>query len=201
MASIFCEATRTVYYPAPKSASTSLRNVFYELDNGTSFKPFKLNGKTIALFWLYKNEEGFRPEQPPPGIDKIAVVRDPVMRFISFYTWAILKGRCPLPGVTDINHLVETLETHLEGNAMARFHLAPQHLFIGKDLSYFDRIFRTENLDELAAYLSERAGRPVPMQRENVTKTEVPPLTDTSMAKLRQLYAADIELLSGFYPA
>jgi hypothetical protein len=199
MASILCEAARTVYYPAPKSASSSLRNVFFELDNGRPFQSFKLSGKSVSLFWLYKNEEVFRPEQVPAGHAKIAVVRDPIKRFISFYTWAILKQRCPLEGVTDINQLVSELEKHMEVNSMARFHLAPQNIFVGRDLGYFDRVFQVEKLDEMARYLSERAGRDVPMQRENVTKSEVLPLSETSLTKLRRLYQADIELLKDYY--
>ena len=68
MAPIICKRTRTVYFPAPKNASSSLRELFFELDNGFPFRKFEINGDLVDLFWLYRNHEGFKPQSIPAWI-------------------------------------------------------------------------------------------------------------------------------------
>jgi hypothetical protein len=201
MAAIVCSTTRTVYYPAPKNASTTLREVFFETDNGFRFRPFEINGRRIDLFWLYRNQELFKPAATPRGFESIAAVRDPIKRFASFYKWAVLDNNCNFERVVEINEFVSDIETHLQHSPKVRFHLAPQVAFIGNDLRFFDRVFQVERLHELEEYLSTRAGVPVRLPVSNPSASAVTPstLTDESIRRLRGLYHEDYTLLAQLY--
>ena len=201
MASIVCRTTRTVYYPIPKNASSTLREVFFEIDNGFAFRPFEINGKRMDLFWLYRNQEMFQPASAPMGFESIAVVRDPVRRFVSFYKWAVTDNNCGFERDIEINEFVTDFETHLKSSPKVRFHLAPQTMFIGKDLGFFDRVFQVENLRDLEAYLSKRAGVPVrlPISNPSATAKASPTLSDASIRRIMDLYHEDYKLLAQFY--
>jgi len=202
MAPIICKRTRTVYFPAPKNASSSLRELFFELDNGFSFRKFEINGEPLDLFWLYRNQEGFKPQSIPKGYESIAVVRDPIKRFLSFFKWGIIDGNCAVDGVLTIDQLVENF-AQLQMSPKARFHLAPQIVFFGTDLSFFGRVFTVERLDELTSYLSERAGKAVALPRTNIgaNTSGNPELSNSSVEKLQKIYRMDYELLKNFYCA
>ena len=202
MAPIICKRTRTVYFPAPKNASSSLRELFFELDNGFSFRKFEINGEPLDLFWLYRNQEGFKPQSIPKDYESIAVVRDPIKRFLSFFKWGIIDGNCAVDGIITINQLVENFE-RLQMSPKARFHLAPQTVFFGTDLSFFGRVFTVERLDELTSYLSERAGKAVALPRTNIgaNTSGNPELSNSSVEKLQKIYRMDYELLKNFYCA
>lgn len=201
MAAIVCRTTRTVYYPAPKNASSTLREVFFETDNGFAFRPFEINGRRIDLFWLYRNQELFKPAAPPSGFESIAAVRDPIKRFVSFYKWAVVDNNCSFERVVEINEFVTDFETYLEHSPKVRFHLAPQVAFVGNDLQFFDRVFQVEKMHELEEYLSIRAGVPVRLPVTNPSASAVTPstLTDASVRRLRGLYDEDYRLLAPLY--
>lgn len=201
MASIVCNTTKTVYYPVPKNASSTLREVFFEIDNGFPFRPFEINGRRIDLFWLYRNQETFKAVSAPAGFESIAVVRDPVKRFVSFYKWAVTDNNCNFERVIEINEFVRDFETHLKSSPKVRFHLAPQITFIGKDLGFFDRVFQLEILRDLEEYLSKRAGVPVRLPISNPSATVKPSstLSDASIRRIMDLYHEDYRLLAQFY--
>lgn len=200
MAAIICKLTRTVYFPAPKIASSSLRELFFELDNGFPFRKFEINGGLVDLFWLYRNQERFKPQPIPEGYESLAVVRDPIKRFISFFKWGIIDGNCAVDGIESIDQLVGSFE-RLEMSPKARFHLLPQNVFLGKDLSFFDRVFTVEKLEEITSYLTERAGKVVLLPRTNISANTSGKLklNNSSVEKLRQIYYMDYELLKEFY--
>jgi len=164
MAPIVCRKTRVVYFPTPKNGSSALRALFFELENGFPFRSFSINGKRRNLFWLYGHAHYFKPIPIPDGFTKIAVVRDPIQRFISCYKFAVLENKLPaFHDTSDIDDFVRYLETFLINPAL-RFHLSPQYKFLGRELGYYDKVFRLEELDELATYLSRRSRSQIDIQ-------------------------------------
>ena len=187
------------YFPAPKNGSTSLRRLFFELENGFQFREFTINGRPVDLFWLYRNQELFKPVAVPAGYEKIAVVRDPVSRFLSNYTWLVTDRNDAFPEVREINDFVSSLEKIVQDSPKARFHLMPQSAFLGTDLSYFDRVFKIEDTAELCRYLSERSGLKIDLPWENRSGSNAPRLSKNSMRKLGKIYEGDYALLHNFY--
>ncbi len=201
MAPIINKATRTVYYPAPKCASVTLRELYFEIENGYPFRRFTINGEAMDLFWLYGHGELFAPIDVPPGHDVIAVVRDPVDRFLSFYRWGVIDNHCNFESPIEINDFVANFATLLNRTAKIRFHLSAQLMFIGTDLSRYDRIFRIEELADLERYLSERSQTEVRIRRLNTSTRQsiASELTPASRARLVEIYREDYDLLKDFY--
>lgn len=201
MAPVICKTTRTVYYPAPKSASTTLREVFFEIENGRPFQPFRINGRAVDLFWLYGHSELFKAVKAPEGHEVFTVVRDPVERFLSFYKWGVIDNHCNYDRPVEINDFVADFANQLSRTPKIRFHLSAQFLFIGKDLSYYHRIFRMEDMVELGHYLSARAGRDITVGRANSSSRPRPAndLSAASRARLAEIYREDYALLKDYY--
>lgn len=199
MAAIICKKTSVIYFPAPKNGSTSLRRLFFELENGFQFRKFTINGRPTDLFWLYRNQELFKAVSAPAGYEKIAVVRDPVSRFLSNYTWLVTDRNVNFPQTLEVDDFVDALKEVIAQSSKARFHLMPQSAFLGTDLSYYDRVFRMEDMAELYRYLSERSGLKIELPWENRSTSNVPLLSKNSLRKLEQIYQADYALLQKVY--
>lgn len=199
MAPVLCRKTRVAYYPAPKNASTTLRGLFFRLDNGRDFVPFFLNGVYTDLFTLYRNNQPFTPSVAPGGYEKVAVVRDPIGRFRANYRWLISAGNTDIGEKPEINDFVSRFEHLRARSAKAMFHLMPQAHFLGRDLAYYDKVFKVEELGQMFSYLSNRAGSEVSMSWENRTKVGADELSEQSIAKLRDVYRADYKLLGALY--
>ena len=201
MAPVICKTTRTVYYPAPKSASSTLRHVYFEIENGYRFEKFKINGRLIDLFWLYGHSDLFAKVQVPPGHEVVTIVRDPIDRFLSFYKWGVIDNQCRFDAPIEINAFVADFPRYLNRTPKTRFHLSAQFLFIGKDLGYYDRIFRMEDLAEMGRYLSERAQKEITVGKVNASSRSnvANDLTAESRARLAHIYREDYELLKDYY--
>ncbi len=200
MAAIFCKKTKVVYFPVPKNASTSLRELFFELENGFEFRKFSINGKATDLFWLYRNQETFKAIEVPPEYEKISIVRNPISGFISTYKWLVGGQDAYFRGPVEINEFVSSLETILRQSAKAKFHLMPQFVFLGSDLSYFHEVFRIEDIAKLNAYLSGRSGLTINLRWVNQSGSQEHALSRESLGKLEHIYQADYELLQKYYP-
>jgi hypothetical protein len=200
MAAIVCKKTKVIYFPAPKNGSTSLRQLFFELENGFHFRKFTINGRSMDLFWLYRNQELFKAVSAPAGYERIAVVREPVSRFLSNYTWLVTDGNGNFPKKLEIDDFIDALEEVMEHSSKARYHLMPQRAFLGADLSYYDRVFRMEDMAELYRYLSERGGLKIELSWENRSSNNALALSRDSRKKLGEIYQGDYALLQKLYP-
>lgn len=202
MAAILCRKTRVAYYAVPKNASTTLRGLFFRLENGRDFVPFFINGIFIDLFTLYRNNQAFeRMAAVPDGFEKVTVVREPISRFKANYRWLVSGGNADLGETPEINDFVSRFEVLRSRSPKAIFHLLPQSYFLGNDLAYFNKVFRVEDLAEMICYLSDRSGLNLSMPWENRTKEAADDLSPESIAKLRDLYRVDYKLLGGLYGA
>jgi hypothetical protein len=201
MATIICQKTRTVYFPVPKNGSTSLRHLFFEIENGFAFTPFKLNGRSQDLFWLYRHNRPFARIAVPEGYSKIAVVRDPFARFVSNYRWLAADWKSRFQEAPSIDRFIARFGEFVKHSPKARFHLATQSVHLGGDLSYFDRIFRMERLSEVADFLAERGGMELRLPWTNRSPDLDDAVSDASLEDIRRLYRRDYELLGSIYGA
>jgi Sulfotransferase family len=199
MATIICRKTRTAYFPVPKNGSTSLRHLFFKIENGFDFVPFKINGKPQDLFWLYRHNRPFARIGVPEGYAKMTVVRDPFARFISNYRWLAADWKAHFQETPSVDGFVARFEEFVKHSPKARFHLATQSVHLGGDLSYFDKVFRMENLPEVADYLAERGGVEMQLPWTNQSADLDDTASGASMDKIIRIYRRDYDLLGSFY--
>jgi len=201
MAATICQETRTVYFPVPKNGSTSLRHLFFKIENGFDFLPFKINGKSQELFWLYGHNRPFARIRVPEGYVKLTVVRNPLARFISNYRSLAADWETHFHETPSLDGFISRINEFARHSPKARFHLAAQSVHLGGDLSYFDKVFRMENLPELADYLTQRSGVEIKLPWTNKSAELDNTASAASMEKIARIYRKDYDLLRPFYSA
>ncbi len=81
-------------FTVPKCMSTSLKNMFFEYENGISADTLRINGRMFSLQGLYKTGPFAQTRKP---INRrtwnITVLRDPLSRIVSVYRNRVLHGR------------------------------------------------------------------------------------------------------------
>ncbi len=191
------------YFPVPKVANTSVKAAIRELvaetdiiDTGNKRMSPKLRAMT-------------------EGLHRIAVVREPVERGLSGWanrviherdvdrsalSKAALKpfGLGPFP---DADTFFLNLGTYMAVNDRVRRHLLPQAAYLGDDLSFFDAVYRIDEMDRLAADLSARLGKPVTFGRHQTggPKVKFSDLSPAAAEKLNKHFEADYRLLARYY--
>jgi Sulfotransferase family len=138
-------------------------------------------------------------------LDSIAVIRDPVDRFLSAYDYARAGGSAdnrvsaPFYEIYKAFRSVEDALDHVE-RAASLYHV--DHIFRPQTWYLADaagairvrRLVRFEQVGELSSQFS--SGRPVPsINRRSKPVTHVTP---QQMQRIRRVYASDVALLNGY---
>jgi tetratricopeptide (TPR) repeat protein len=200
---------KLAYCPMPKCASSTIKSVFYKVETGeTTINPhphynnpfFKTQQKTIQEYYEYF---------------KFVVIRDPVKRFLSYYSKNILDSKSleshyggksfafGLDCVPDINFFVDHLEDYIYTFIDVRHHTLCQHAYLGDSLDAYDFVCRLEEFDKLVAKLNQVTGQalefPQLMKSKESISNLFPALSLRSLEKLIDYYAKDYEVLSEYY--
>jgi hypothetical protein len=198
---------KTSYLAVPKVACTSLKSMFFEVENGRSFEPYVANGRKVHIHNVYPSLNF--SDVPKPRIAdhaRFALVRDPVKRFLSCYSnrvlhlkelsqanaGAALAGRDLAPD-PDLGMFIDRLDDYRAASVSIRHHTNPLVTFLGRDPGYFAGLYRIEQIDTLIRALSDRLGRDLVAGRLQTggPKLDVGLLTAAQLAQLRARYAED----------
>lgn len=203
------------YFGVPKVASSSVKHMLYTLEHGRPFDKADHGGRHMHLVWPDKIT---RMPQDTPGLEgyrKIAIIRDPAKRVLSCYGNRIVdygdlhKGRfartrAALLGLSmtpDLDTFILRLGRYRLQSGEVRHHTDPYSRFLGPDLSFFDRVYRIEEMDVLERDLEARAGQPVTRFEEKAdgTKFSLDDLGDAAFEALLRYTRPDYELLKDHY--
>lgn len=184
---------KTIFVHVPKAAGTSIEKHLRKTDKDV------VGGHTTALAYRRKYPEEFAT------YFKFAVVRDPVDRFVSAYSY--LKQMAVHAALN--NQIVHNCESmgHFVEKAQASpkiltdiVHLMPQHQFVcdQKGEILVDSVFRYENLENAWREICKRIGIPPdPLAKLNpsrrVAKEEI---TEDVVSLVRGVYARDYEIFA-----
>ena len=214
---IRCAALNLTYLPIPKVACTSLKCLFYEVNNGA---PFIDPGRRRARFAPddvhtlsgYATTP-FRLRRAGPG-PFLTVVRDPLARFLSayrnrFFDFGDLTGHrrarlkaeaAGLSPTPDLDAFLMRYDDYMAVNATLRHHFQPMSDFVGPSLDRLDHVFDMADLKAMEAFLSDLAGRPLTTPRFNEAKSDARPdmtLGPAGRDRLAAVLAADYALMAG----
>lgn len=212
----FVAKYKIAFVAVPKTACSSIKHLFFQLENERSFEIFWANGKAYNVHTIYPSryfQRGYKPEQFRDHF-RFLIVRDPVKRFLSSYSNRVLHyknlARWNLPrealdaGVApdpDLSSFIEHLETYRQYSGDIRHHTDPVMDFTGPDLSWFDAVYPIERLGDCQEKLSELVGRPVKIPHEQTggAKISVKDLASAQLDKIVAFYRQDYDLLSDYY--
>lgn len=208
---------RLAYFPVPKVACSSIKHLLYLLEHGRNFEKYidsagkKHNIHNTVYPTLNTSEDDWSCAE---NLYRIAVVRDPVDRFISAYHSRVVHfkelseakidlGKAALLGVSpdpDLNDFIDNLELYRILSGSIKHHTDPQTFFLGHSLEYFDRVYRFEELQTLETDLRERTQLPLLLPHMlKTTATENPSISAKRIRRIVEFYSGDYALLKGLY--
>lgn len=226
---VTCDAVRAVYFDITKVGSTTIKKAFWELDTGETFRGRGLKRVLNTARWHlserklvsprnihempgYRNQR-FDLARVPEGYATFTLLRDPAGRIRSAWRDKVNRAQFAwrgeemdleadgLPLDPDFGAFIDNFETYRMISRPVRVHVTPYAWHIGPDLGVYDHVFRLEEPQPLADFLAERAGRPVPLPRDNESgaDTRDDRLSPAQMDRLFQITAPDYALLGGLY--
>jgi len=184
---------KTIFVHVPKAAGTSIENHLRQTDKDV------VGGHTTALAYRRKYPEEFA------SYFKFAVVRDPVDRFVSAYSYlkqmkvhAALNNQI-VHDSESMDHFAQKVKESpgILGNIV---HLLPQHQFVcdQKGEILVDTVFRFENLEDAWPEICNRVGiPPAPLAKLNPSRRAAKQeATDEVLSLVRSAYARDFEIFA-----
>lgn len=220
------EKEQIAYFGLHKAAGTTIKKALFALREGRPWQATdpKLHPQFPSIKITQSHFDKFRDYWT------FTVIRDPIKRFLSGYqnrvhdykdlaNTAFLKPDKSLVGrigkllsrpryfpefepFPSIENLIANFDNYCRVSDQIFVHTCSAQWFIGNDLSYFDKVYTTSNLDELARDLSERTGQVVTFSHEN--KSSSPPprfeeLSETSQRFLLEHTKDDYRLFKDYY--
>ena len=198
-----------VFYPVPKNANSSFKKLFVELlsiekdylfldDEIPMYKKDKYKLDSNKNYWLWS----FLPPKPrftmmPSSLDviKIAVVRDPIERFLSAY-----NNRVNWHKDINFNNLsMKDVVKRLKEKNFDNQHFLPQTFFLGNDPNYFNYLTKMPSIDGLVDYINQFFGKNFKIKKLQ-TNHGKNPISMEEVSKfsneLRHIYKKDYEFIN-----
>ncbi|WP_226778982.1 sulfotransferase family 2 domain-containing protein [Oceaniglobus trochenteri] len=162
---------------SPKGAGTTIRAAMFRAENGFPFRPYRVEGREMDENSICRNTKFSNVDHGAlEGFERIAILRDPVRRFLSAYSNRVLHyrelsekavgrklrqhGLAPDP---DIDTFVDHIDEYRRVSRWIAHHTARQNRHLGNDPDHFHHVFRTEDLSAFTRHLSHRfAPQPAP---------------------------------------
>ena len=192
-----------IYYPVPKNANTSLK--LFLLDHLGLLENFNINfDKRQSDFNGEEREiernfldfiplkQRYSPIPENQGLIRMAVIRDPLKRFISSYKNRVLFHKDRHFG----NLKVDEVLSILEDGYFANTHFLPQSYFLGKNPKNFDLIKDVKNLGEIEERINKFFGqkKKIPQLQTGGNEFELE-LNNKQIKRIKKIYSEDYELL------
>lgn len=208
------------YFPVPKVACSSIKHLFFFLEHGRDFeKSADGLGKKHGVHDAYPSKNISQDNwSGAANMHRIAVVRDPVDRFMSSYCSRVLvfkelsekkidMSKAALLGLKpdpDLFEFIDNLESYSVLSPEIKHHTAPQSFYLGHTLEYFSKVYRFEELDALQSDLRQRTGQPIALPHVmKGIEADLPSFSPYDgtirLRKILEFYSGDYALLKGIY--
>ncbi len=209
---------RVAFFPVPKNACTTGKELIHHLEHGAFFGRRRLTGPEprygkIHSLW---GTAYLRPEDlaATEGFWRFAILRDPVSRLVSAWKNKVVQQRAlsaeaagpalaaaGLPPDPDFPTFVSGLDGYRTASHTVAHHTDPQLRFLGRDPGVFDRLYRMTEIEALRADLARRTGHALPMPPvTNATGRLPDPLLDAATrGRIAAWYAEDLAIFGAFF--
>jgi len=208
---------KIAYFPVPKTASTSMKHAFYELEYGKPFGPDVVPGRRGGIHDNYLNTSHFYQLEHNRYKDysRIAIIRDPVQRIISAYNHRVLRNdelnedqidmdlarALGVPARPNRGTFLCNIDKYRYLAKSVKHHTEPFTTFLGHDLSYFTDVVKIGKIPELAKQIEALTGLEFKvdhLQKGNGVPKVLNMERDARDALLRYC-AGDYALMKGYF--
>lgn len=160
--------------------STSLKHWAYEYENGRKFEVLQIQGAPFYVHRFYPTVV-FEKTQHVEGHTRIAVVRNPVDRFLSMYRNRVLSDQpshresriaiqeSNLPVHPDLETFVRDFQQYREVSWEIAHHSKPQVEYLGNRMDFYNQVFSMNQVSALEAFLAQLTGGPVALPHDQKT--------------------------------
>lgn len=205
---IVIEDKKLALFTVPKGASTSLKHLIYRLEYGEVCHEYF--DEERGRFWGVHDKYPhivFSNDRVDNSYRKIAVVRDPVDRFLSAFQNRVPDRRTRkslvdsgLPSDPDMKFYIANLEKYLKAVPDLRHHIRPMVDWLGEDPTYYDEIFSIREAEKLVVELNGLYGETYELERRQLSQR---PITKIAIGEaeqdwIRKEYAKDYEAFGEF---
>lgn len=208
---------KIAYFPVPKTASTSLKHAFYQLEHGKQFENAK---DSDSILGIHDGNFGTRSfykidHTRYEDYSRIAIIRDPVQRIISAYQHRVLReyelsedridmdlasalGVTPNPSRS---MFLCNIEKYRLLSKAIKHHTDPFTDFLGHDLSYFTDVVKIGKVGGLAAQIEALTGRKFEIEhhQKGNEKPMVLRMGRPARDALLSYCAGDYALMKGYF--
>ncbi|WP_425039350.1 sulfotransferase family 2 domain-containing protein [Primorskyibacter sp. S187A] len=207
-------AHKIAYMALPKAGCSTVKRMLALIDPDVDLPPRET---WTADTWhaIYPTAR-FRPHRWDGFQDywRFAVVRDPVKRLLSVYTNRVVQlgdlhnsRRLRRPEFSHLSRDPDPdffflhLDAYYEASSVIKHHVLPCELFIGPKPFRYDRVFKTEQIGELAEELGRRSGKSVDISRENSSemRLDLDDLQPRTIDAIRPLLEREYAHLDAYY--
>lgn len=194
------------------NAPSSLKRLFFCVENGYEFRKFVANGRRHHIHDIYPTL-AFDHSAPRDRVDteRIAVLRDPVDRLLSAYVHRVgrlgglpLKESANAAGVDPepfLANFIDRLEEYREHSAWIAHHTEPLVHFLGQDAEYFSTLYPIADLPRLVSDLSAQLQRELTIDKVHADgpKLNRTVLTRAQVRRIEEFYARDYEVFGDHF--
>jgi len=183
---IAVDAHRIAYNAVPKAGCSSVKAALAQIDPDVTMPA----PKDISVFTWHRLYPTVRFRSSSWArlnmYWRFCVVRDPARRLMSVYTNRVLEmddlknsRKLGLPKYAhltrepDPDFFFQNLPDYIAASSAIKHHAMSARMFLGPRPMRYDRVYKTEEMAQLAADLSERTGQEVVMARKNSSETHL----------------------------
>ncbi|MFV1876246.1 sulfotransferase family 2 domain-containing protein [Nioella sp.] len=208
-----------IYFPVPKVACTSLKLFVYEVEFGEPFQAHVLGSRKIHIHNWRKDYEScsfFNTKSPGYSEGRfMAVIRDPVKRFLSAYSNRVLyhgelsETKVNIEAarvlgvqlVPPVDEFILNIEKYTILSPSIKHHISPAATFLGHDMSFFYHVIPIEETQIFKGLVNDACGTSVEMPRaqQGGKKVRFSDLSREAKTKLLEYCAGDYALLRDYY--
>ena len=211
-------AHKLVFFCSPKTASSSVKKMLYEVFHDKPFKDHHPDGSKYMIHKDFSPTPRFLeiPEGKYDGWTKITLVRDPVERIISAYCNRVLDLNIISPKHIEQNQMdkygleyqppmhkfMRNIEKYRMVSRPVWHHTDRLTSFLGHDLGYFDKVFKFGEFDKMVGYISEHTGHEAKLPastNRSKSKRSFESLGENAKQSLLNYCAGDYALLKSYY--
>lgn len=163
---------KLTYVAVPKIACTSIKTMFFEVENGFAFRMFRASGRQWHIHNFYPSVAfDTLPLERMAEHRRLAVLRDPVRRLLSCYGNRVVHhrelsrakagrrlARADLPLDPDLPTFVRNLAEYRRAVPSIDHHARPMVDYMGRDPDFYAGLFRMEALSDFTAEVARITG-------------------------------------------
>lgn len=194
----------------PKVACTAIKHAFFQVENGRAFQDYQANGRHVHIHDVYPSRAFHDlPQDRIANHLRLAVVRDPVRRFLSCYAHRVIYNRelsqaaagpalaaAGLPANPGLDAFIDLLADYSAAVPSIAHHAAPQVAFLGPDPGYYAHVFPIERIADFSACAAAILGQPLRLDRRQTEGPKIPAsaLSPDRLAAIHRHYEQDYDL-------